>query len=130
MPSQLKIENVHGAGKGGKLNEEWIEVVNEGDKAFNGEGISITTARSSSGRPRVVTTLKAGLVIQPAERVRLVTGSSGKKSHGDPPDEAEARNFHLFLKAHYLDRPGLIVRLVNRQLELCRATFGADGHHD
>jgi hypothetical protein len=106
-----------------KLNAEWILVANEGDAPFNTEGCSICVGKSGA-RPRVVTTIQAGLVIQPKETSRLVTGSSGKKSHGDPPaEEKDVRNVHLFLKAPYLDKAGLIVRLMNKQLELCRATY-------
>lgn len=125
MPAKLKIETLHGAPDKDKLNEEWLELLNEGDAPFNTEGCAISVAKTSGARPRQVTTIKAGLVIQPGERVRLVTGSSGKKSHGDPPGD-DVRNFHLFLKVPYLDRPGLTVRLANRQLEVCRGIFGAN----
>jgi hypothetical protein len=118
----LKILSLHGTTGEGKLNEEWMVVVNESDKPFNAEGCSITVARGT-GRPRTVTTLQAGLIIKGKETCRLVTGSSGKKSHGEAPAEPEVRNAHLFLKAPYLDRPGLTVKLVNRQLEICRAVF-------
>ena len=92
-------------------------------RLFAGLTISISVTKSAGARPRVVTTIKAGLVIQPGERVRIVSGSSGKKSHGEAPPEEGARNFFLFLKAGYLDRSGLLVRLSNRQVEVCRATF-------
>ena len=115
----LKIETVSRASEKGKLNEEWLVVKNEGDKVFNLAGCSISVSRGKQ-RPRVVTTFKPGLVLKPGERVRLVTGSSGKKSHGEAPEEEGIRNVHLYLKAPYLDRPGLTVHLMNRQLELCR----------
>ena len=118
----VKIKALHAAGDKNKLNEEWIVVVNEGDAPFNTEGCSITVGRGSS-RPRAVNTFQAGLVIKGKETCRLVTGSSGKKSHGDPPAEENVRNAHLFLKATFLEKTGLVVRLMNRQLELCRATF-------
>ena len=127
MEHTLKITQMQGAPDKKRLNEEWIEVVNEGEAPFNTEACVVTTA-IGGGRQRNVTTLKAGLVIHGGERVRLVSGSSGKKSHGDPPAEDGFRNFHLFLKAPYLERPGVIVRLVNRQhSELCRATFDPAG---
>ena len=123
MPSQVIIDNSQGASARGKINEEWLELLNEGDAPFNAEGCSISVTKSAGARPRVVTTIKAGLVIQPGERVRLVSGSSGKKSHGEPPPEEGSRNFFLFLKAGYLDHSGLLVRLSNRQVEVCRTTF-------
>ena len=122
MTSNVKISATASATDKKKLNEEWIELVNEGETIFNGEGCALTVARGG-GRPRIVATIKAGLLIHAGERVRLVSGSSGKKSHGVPPTEEGARNFHLFLKAPYLDRPGLTVQIVNPQhTEICRGT--------
>ena len=123
MVSQLKITQLNGTTEKKRLNEEWIEIVHEGEGTFNTEGCAITTAMGG-GRQRNVTTLKAGLVVHAGERVRLVSGSSGKKSHGDPPSEEGVRNFHLYLKVPYLERPGVIVRLVNQQhSEVCQATY-------
>lgn len=118
----LKIQALHGISEPGKLNTEWMVVVNEGESAFNAEGCSISVARGS-GRPRTVTTFQAGLVIKAGETCRLVTGSSGKKSHGEAPVEENIRNVHLFLKAPYLDKAGLVVRLMSRQLELGKAIY-------
>lgn len=118
----LKIQALHGASAKGKLNEEWMVVANESEGPFNADGCSITVAKGAA-RPRVFTTLKAGLIFQPNEVVRLVSGSSGKKSHGEAPEEEGIRNVFLFLKAGYLDRAGLKVRLTMRQREICSATF-------
>lgn len=118
----VKITALHGASAKGKLNEEWMVVVNEGDKPFNTAGCSITVGKGSA-RPRVFHTFKAGLIVQANETCRLVTGSSGKKSHGAAPEEEGVRNAYLFLKAAYLDRAGLNVRLTNRQQEICRAAY-------
>lgn len=121
MPVKLTIEAVHAATQPDALNEEWIVVKNSGDTAFNGTGCSLTTGKDAI-RQRVVTTLQAGLVIQPGERVRLVSGSSGKKTHGVAPEEEGIRNYHLFLKGAYLDKSDLVVRMMNRQVELCRSS--------
>ena len=118
----LKITALQGASARGKLNEEWMVVANESDRPFNAEGCSITVAQGK-GRPRVFTTLKAGLVFKANEVCRLVSGSSGKKSHGEAPVEPDVRNVFLFLKAGYLDRPGQQVRITIRQREICRATY-------
>ena len=118
----LKIQALHGASAKGKLNEEWMVVANESDRPFNADSISITVA-GGKGRPRVFTTLKAGLIFQPNEVVRLVSGSSGKKSHGEAPEEENVRNVFLFLKAGYLDKPGLKIRLTMRQREICSAAY-------
>ena len=118
----IKITALQGITDKGRLNTEWMTIANEGDQPFNADGCSIAVARGG-GRPRVVTTLKAGLILQPGETCRLVTGSSGKKSHGEPPEQEGVRNFHLFLKAPYLDKPGLSVRIAARQREVARASY-------
>ena len=118
----LKILALSSVAEAGKLNTEWLVLKNESDHPFNLEGCSITLAKGSS-RPRQVTTFKAGIVIQPQETCRLVSGSSGKKSHGEAPVEDGVRNIPLFMKVSYLDKPGLTVRLMNRQQEVAKATF-------
>jgi hypothetical protein len=124
MTSKLKIIAMKAAPDKKQLNGEWIELINDGETVFNGEGCALTVARGG-GRQRTVTTLKAGLLVHGGERVRLVSGSSGKKSHGEAPADEGVRNFHLFLKAPFLERPGLVIRLVNAQhTEICRATYG------
>lgn len=119
----LKIEALSPVTDDGKLNQEWMLLKNEGERPVNLEGCSIAVSRGGQAKPRVVTTLKAGLIVQPAERCRVVTGSSGRSSHGEATAEEGVRNFHLFLKAPYLDRPHLTVKLMNRQHEICRAVF-------
>jgi len=129
MATQLKLDTLTRAPKSKLVNREWLVLTNEGDAPFNTEGCSVTAGRpGTKGRPRTITTLKAGLIIKAGERVRLVTGSPGKSSQGDPPAEEEGlQNYHLFLKMPYLDKPPLIIRLVNRQqVELCRTTLTKD----
>ena len=119
----LKIRALSGVKEKSKLNGEWILVLNDSETAFNTEGCSISIGKAGT-RPRTVTTLQAGLVIRGKETCRLISGSSGKTSHGEaPPEEEGVRNIHLFLKGPYLERGGLIVRLMNKQLELCRAVY-------
>lgn len=127
MDIKLKVVGLSAAPDKKKLNSEWIEIHNEGDQPFNGEGCSITVVpKNAKTRPRTVTSIKAGLIIQPNEHVRLVSGSPGKKSQGEAPAEEGARNYHLFLKMPYLDKKNLLVRLVNKQLvELCRIVHGS-----
>jgi len=121
----LKIQALHGSSEPDKLNTEWMVVVNHGEQPFNAEGCSITVAKGTA-RPRTVTTFQAGLVIKAGETCRLVTGSSGKKSHGEAPVEQDIRNAHLFLKAPYLEKSGMVVRVMNRQLELGKAVYEPD----
>ena len=127
MATKLLFEALQQTTVRKELNKEWIVLKNSGDTAFNATGCSITAGRSGvKGRPRTVTTLKAGLTVKPGERVRLISGSAGKASQGQSPEEEDGlRNYHLLLKVPYLDRKGLVVRLVTPQhVELCQATVG------
>ena len=117
----IEMGALNRAGDKKKLNEEWMVLKNDSERPFNLDGCSIVVGKGPA-RPRVFHTFKAGVVIQAGETVRLVTGSSGKKSHGQAPEEEGIRNVHLFLKAAYLSRPGTTVRLNMRQKELCRGT--------
>jgi hypothetical protein len=124
----LVIKGLAAASAKGKLNEEWMLVHNDSDRTFNMDGLSITSGRGG-GRPRVVHTFKAGLVMQPDETVRLVTGSSGKKSHGAAPEEDGVRNAALFLKAAYLNGAGINIRITRRQVEMCKVVFDPKGEN-
>ena len=124
----LVIKGLAAASAKGKLNEEWMMVHNDSDRTFNMDGCSITAGRGG-GRPRVVHTFKAGLVMQPAETVRLVTGSSGKKSHGEAKEEDGVRNAALFLKAAYLNGAGITIRITRRQVEMCKVVFDPEGEN-
>lgn len=121
MALNLTIEEVHPAPEKKLINQEWITLHNAGEAAVNTEGCSVTVARGVSNRPKVVTILKAGLILQPGEKARLITGSASKKSQGEPPEEGEIRNVHLFQKVGYLDRKGLVIRIVRGQLEICKS---------
>ena len=128
MGLKLAIEGLQGASDKRKLNEEWLALFNAGDVPFNAEGCSISVAKGPNARPRPITTLKAGLVVKPGERVRLVSGSAAKKSQGEVPAEKEGlRNFYLLLKVPYLEKSGIVVKVGHGQHELCRATFDPKG---
>ncbi len=124
----LEIKGLAATSAKGKLNEEWLVVHNDSERAFNMDGCSITAGRGG-GRPKIVHVIKAGLVLAAGETVRLVTGSAGKKSHGETPEDEGVRNAHLFLKAGYIKGAGLNVRLTRRQVELCGATFDPAGEN-
>ena len=121
---RLVIREMHRASEKSALNDEWFVVENTGDKAFSTAGCSVSVGRGK-GRLRSVGTLDPGFTLQPGERVRVITGNPGKKSHGAVPD-AEPRNYHLFLGEPLLDGAGATVALALKQHELARATFNPE----
>jgi hypothetical protein len=120
------IRELHRASKPDLLNEEWLVVENTGPNPWNAMGCTLTVARSGNDRPRPLGMLDPGFVLQPNEKIRLVTGSPSKKAQGVPPDEKELKNYHLFLKEPVLARPGQVVRVAIKQMELARAVFTPD----
>lgn len=119
----LVFRALHRPKEAGALNEEWLLLENTGPNAFNAQGCALTVARNANDRPRPLGTLDPGFVLHPNEQIRLVTGSPAKKSQGTPPEEKGVKNYHLFLKEPVLERPGLVVRVALKQLELARAVF-------
>lgn len=119
----LVIRQLHSSQNPEALNEEWLLLENTGPNPINANGCALTVARRLGDRPRPIGTLDPGFVLGPKERIRLVTGSPSKKAQGTPPDDKEVKNYHLFLKERMLARPGTVVRLSLKQLELARAVF-------
>src|SRR4051812_2669228 len=105
------------------LNEEWMILENTGPRPLNSVGCALTVARNPKQRPRPLGTLDPGFILQPNEKIRLVTGSPSKKSQGLPPDEKEMKNYHLFLREPVLANPGTVVCVALKQLEIARAIF-------
>ena len=109
-----------------ELNQEWILVENTGAAPVKTQGCLVTVSPRAQDRPHPVGTLDPGFVLQPKEKIRIVTGAPSKKAQGAPPDEKDAKNYHLCLRESILKKPGLIVRIALGQLELGKATFAPD----
>jgi hypothetical protein len=121
----LAIREMH-ASSDGKLNEEWVILENVSGGSINVRGCLLTVAENAHRRPHQLGTLDPGFTLLPGARIRVITGSPARKAEGTPPSESEElKNYHLFLKGSYL-RPGVVVRLTLRQLDLARASFLPD----
>lgn len=121
---RIVIREIHAARKPGELNDEWFVVENAGDRAFSTAGCSVLVSRGKGSRPRQIGTLDPGFLLQPNERVRLVTGNPGKKAHGKVPDiSGGERNYHLFLGEPLLKGAGSVVAMSLHQHEVVRGVF-------
>ncbi len=67
-----------------------------------------------------------GFVVGVGEKVRIVTGNPGKKSHGAMP-EGEPRNYSLFLAAPVVRGAGTVLTISLRSHTLASATFDPEG---
>ena len=120
----LVIRELHRAPSTDVLNEEWMVLENTGPAAVSSAGCSLSVARNLKERPRVLGTIDPGFTLQPGQKIRLVSGTASRKSHGLPPAETdEVKNYHLFLKSPVLAGVGAVVRLSLKQLEMVRGTY-------
>jgi hypothetical protein len=125
----LSITQIH-KGAPEALNEEWFVLENPGDKVFNSAGCDVTISHAPPGKKapaarKVVFSFKPGFVLKPKEKLRIVTGSPVKKTHGDPPSD-DLENYHLHLGGPVIKGPGDVVRVVRHQLELAVGEFQPD----
>jgi hypothetical protein len=126
----LKFMQLHAARAAEVLNDEWFVLENPGPGDFVAQGCKVTVAKNDKARPSLVGALDPGFVLHPGERIRLVTGSPGKKAHGSPPDETDGcKNYHLFLGGPILASAGTVVRLVLNQVEMAKASFDPKSKH-
>ncbi len=120
----LVFRELHKAKSPDKLNEEWLLLENTGTTVVTAQKVDLTVARRASDRPHPLGTLDPGFILQPKQKIRLVTGTPSKKAHGTPPDEKDdIKNYHLFLREPVLKSPGMIVRVTQKQQELAKAIF-------
>ncbi|MGZ3405373.1 MAG: hypothetical protein ACXVAN_02945 [Polyangia bacterium] len=120
----LVFRELHKAKSPDKLNEEWLLLENTGPNVVTAQKVDLTVARRASDRPHPLGTLDPGFILQPNQKIRLVTGTPSKKAHGTPPDEKDdIKNYHLFLREPVLKTPGMIVRVTQKQMELAKAIF-------
>jgi hypothetical protein len=126
---RIVIREIHAARAPGELNDEWFVIENAGDRAFSTAGCTVAVARGTGpgkggGKLRALGTLDPGFLIQPGERVRLITGNPAKKAHGKAaPRENGERDYHLFLGGPILQGAGTVVAMALHQHEVARAVF-------
>ena len=119
----LVIRTLHRAEKPELLNEEWIVVENTGPGPLTSSGWSVSVGKGKGQRPSSLGTLSPGFMIKAGEKVRLVTGTPSKKAQGTPPPEDGVKNYHLFLREPVLSRPGQLLFIQLKQMEIARAVF-------
>ena len=64
-----------------------------------------------------------GFMLQPGEKILVVSGVPGKKSHGDPPAREGLRTYHLFQRDALLHGDGTLLRLAMNQVEVARLVY-------
>ena len=104
------------------LNSEWVILENDGKAPFNTRGCGMTVGRRGSNKKSLLGIIDPGFVLQPGERVRMLTGNPGTQAHGSAPEDG-VKNYFLFLPKTYLAGPGTVLTLVLRGLPVSKGEF-------
>src|SRR5262245_45750902 len=118
----LVFREAHPAPDKKKINEEWFVLENDGATAVSTGGLSVLAARRGK-RASVLGVIDPGFMLQPGEKILVVSGVPGKKSHGDPPAREGMRTYHLFQREGLLQGDGTIIRLALNQVDVAKLTF-------
>lgn len=118
----LVFREAHAAPDKKKINEEWFVLENTGASAVSTGGLQVVAARKGK-RGSVLGVIDPGFMLQPGEKIIVVSGVPGKKSHGEPPTREGLRVYHLFQREGLLVGEGTTIRLAMNQVEVARITF-------
>jgi hypothetical protein len=118
----LVFEEVHAAPDPKKVNEEWFLLANQSASPVSTRGLAVIVSRPGK-RGSVMGHIDPGFMLQPGEKILMVSGVPDKKSHGDPPSRDGMRTYHLFQREPILQGDGTILRLAMNQMEVARLVY-------
>jgi hypothetical protein len=118
----LQFEEIHAAPDAKKINEEWFVLANTGATAISTAGLSVIVSKPGK-RGSVLGQIDPGFMLQPGEKILVVTGVPGKKSQGEPPTREGMRVYHLFQRESLLRGTGTIVRFALNQIDVAKVTY-------
>jgi len=119
----LMFREAHPSPDKKKINEEWFILENSGATSISTAGLQVIAGRKGK-RGSVLGTIDPGFMLQPREKILVVSGVPGKKSHGEPPPAPDGiRTYHLFQREPMLQGDGTILRLAMNQLEVARLVY-------
>ena len=118
----LMFREAHATADKKQLNGEWFVLENAGATSVSTGGLQVISGKKGK-RGSVLGVIDPGFMLQPGEKILVVSGIPGKKSHGDPPARDGMRTYHLFQKQPLLQGDGTIIRLAMNQLEVARFVY-------
>ena len=121
----LVFREAHATADKKRINEEWFVLENDGASAVSTAGLQVIAGRKGK-RGSVLGVIDPGFMLQPGEKILVVSGVPGKKSHGDPPGRDGMRTYHLFQREPLLQGDGTILRLAMNQVEVARLVYDRD----
>jgi hypothetical protein len=120
----LIFREAHAAPDKKKLNEEYFVLENNGGVAVSTGGLQVIAGRKGK-RGSVLGVIDPGFMLQPGEKIIVVSGFPGKKAHGDPPTRDGMRVYHLLQRESLLQGTGTTIRLALNQMEIARLEYDA-----
>ena len=118
----LQFREAHPAPDKKRINEEWFILENASATSVSTAGLQVISGRKGK-RGSVLGVIDPGFMLQPGEKILVVSGVPGKKSHGDPPARDGMRTYHLFQREPLLQGDGTILRLAMNQVEVARLIY-------
>ena len=118
----LVFEEVHAAPDKKKVNEEFFVLANRGASAVSTAGLQVIVSRSGK-RGSVMGQIDPGFMLQPGEKILILSGVPGKQSQGEPPVREGMRTYYLFQREGLLKGRGTTVRFAINQVDVARVTY-------
>ena len=118
----LQFEEIHAAPDAKKINEEWFVLTNTGGTAVSTAGLSVIVNRPGK-RGSVLGQIDPGFLLQPGEKILVVTGMPGKKSQGEPPTREGLRVYHLLQRESLLRGNGTTIRFALNQMDVAKVVY-------
>jgi hypothetical protein len=118
----LVFEEVHAAPDKKKVNQEFFVLANQGASAVSTAGLQVIVSRPGK-RGSVMGQIDPGFVLQPGEKILILSGVPGKLAQGEPPVREGMRTYYLFQREGLLKGTGTTVRFAINQVDVARVTF-------
>jgi len=118
----LQFREAHPAPDKKRINEEWFILENAGASSVSTAGLQVISVRKGK-RGSVLGVIDPGFMLQPGEKILVVSGVPAKKSHGEPPTREGMRIYHLFQREPLLQGDGTIIKLAMNQLEVAKLVY-------
>jgi hypothetical protein len=121
----LVFEEVHAAPDKKKVNEEYFVLANKGASAVSTAGLHVIVSRPGK-RGSVMGQIDPGFVLQPGEKILILSGIPGKQSQGETPAREGLRTYYLFQREGLLHGSGTTVRFAMNQVDVAKVTYQKD----
>jgi hypothetical protein len=118
----LVFEEVHAAPDKKRVNQEWFILANTGASPVSTAGMQVIVSVPGK-RGSVMGQIDPGFLLQPGERILVVSGIPGKVSQGEPPAREGLRTYHLFQREGLLRSSGTTLRFALNQVDIARVTY-------